>query len=700
MRCRPRKWLWGLIPLLVPFAAAWWLGTDSLEQSLRTQVEAKLRLAGLEWATVKMDGRDAVVVGEVESEEAKSKAFDTVAGQHGIRRVTSAVTVVPPVVLSAPTVNSIVTNNPALPITGTWQEGVAKALTVSIADQTYSIGSDPELSSSNGVWSLKPRTPLPDGTYDVKVEISDGRNARAADTTVSEVRLDTTPPHAPSATATTTLPLGGTWDESNAKSLKVTIAGKTYVLGTDGALSSDGKGNWKLALTDSFASGSYDVAVETSDELGNISKDGTVGELAIAPDLVPPAAPTITPFSGDRSPAELAGTWPEGDAVFLAITVHGRSYIFGSDPTLKSDGNGNWRLTMGDELPGGVHDVAITVSDASGNRSADLTRGEIQVKRAPPPEQPAVPQKTAPQAAPQAAEPQVAAPQASAPQAAPQAAAPQVTAPQAAAPEATAPQAPQAAAPQVAAPQAAAPQAAAPQVTAPQAAAPQTTAAQTAAPQATAPQAAAPQVTAPQAAAPEATAPQAPQAAAPQVATPQAAAPQTTASEVTAPQAAQAAAPQVTAPQAAAPAGDRSTNGCTTGDCATGRSTRGDRSTNGRTTGCLCRNGIAVGHSSKSRHARARSSAAAGAGDQGRIPHRTSVRARDGCFGKPKLPGGHQCCDGWPLHLFSLRRRHDRPREPRASEKGGKSGAEVPAKQNRSRRSHRRDRQPHSQSRT
>ena len=112
MRCRPRKWLWGLIPLLVPFAAAWWLGTDSLEQRLRTQVEAKLRLAGLEWATVEMDGRDAVVVGEVDTEEAKSKALDTVAGQHGIRRVASAVTVVPPVVLNVPTVNSIATNNP------------------------------------------------------------------------------------------------------------------------------------------------------------------------------------------------------------------------------------------------------------------------------------------------------------------------------------------------------------------------------------------------------------------------------------------------------------------------------------------------------------------------------------------------------------------------------------------------------------
>ncbi len=564
MKCRPRKWLWGLIPLLVPFAAAWWLGTDSLERRLQTQVEAKLRLAGLEWATVKMDGRDAVLRGEVETEEAKRKALDTVAGQYGIRRVASAVAVIPPVVLNVPTVNSVATNNPALPITGTWQEGVAKALTVSIAGQKYVLGNDPELSSSNGTWSLKPRTPLPDGVYDVKVEISDGNRARAADATASEVLLDTTPPQAPSAAATTNPPLSGKWDEEQAKSLKVTVAGKTYVLGIDGSLSSDGKGNWKLVLTDSFAPGGYDVAVETSDEFGNVSKDGTVGELAIAPDLTPPASPTITPFAGDRSPAELAGTWPEGDAVFLAITVHGRSYIFGSDPTLKSDGKGNWRLALADELPRGVHDVAITISDASGNRSADLTRGEIQVKGAPPakpvpaPPEPAAAQATAPQAA---------APKAQA--AAPEVTAPKAAAPQTTAPAATAPQAAQSAAPQETAPQAAAPQATAPHAAAPQAAAPATApqAEQAAAPQVTAPQAAAPQVTAPpqgdapQAAAPEVTAPPAAQAAAPQPTAPQAARHKrrTTgaAPEVTAPQAAQAAAPQaaaapqVTAPQAA-----------------------------------------------------------------------------------------------------------------------------------------------------
>ena len=103
----------------------------------------------------------------------------------------------------------------------------------------------------------------------------------------------------------------------------------------------------------------------------------------IAPDLVPPSSPTITPFAGANSPAAIAGTWPEGDAVFLAITAHGRSYIYGSDPTLTSDGHGNWRLALAEELPGGVFDIAVIVSDASGNRSSDLTRDEIQVKGKP-----------------------------------------------------------------------------------------------------------------------------------------------------------------------------------------------------------------------------------------------------------------------------------------------------------------------------
>jgi outer membrane protein OmpA-like peptidoglycan-associated protein len=394
-----------LIPLLVPFLAALWLGTGSLEQSLKQQTEAKLRLAGHEWATVSMNGRDARIEGEAETEEEKATAIATVAGQYGIRRVASAINVIPRVVLDVPTVATLVTNDPKLPITGSWQEGTAKVLTVGLGGRTYILGRDPELTSSSGKWSLKLATPLADGTYDVAVEIGDGRKARAVDSTTAELVLDTTPPEAPTAVSAVSLPLTGTWDEGHAKSLEVTIAGKTYVLGTDGALSTDGQGNWKLALTDSFAAGSYDVAVRTADEFGNVSSDASGSELVIAPDVAPPPSPTITPFAGMASPSELAGTWPEGDAVFLAITLNNQSYIFGSDQTLRSDGNGNWRLALAEPLPKGVYDVAITTSDSSGNRSFDLTRDEIQVKGNPAPEpvEPAAQQTTTGQPAAQQA---------------------------------------------------------------------------------------------------------------------------------------------------------------------------------------------------------------------------------------------------------------------------------------------------------
>ena len=558
MRCRPRKWLWGLIPLLVPFAAAWWLGTTSLEQGLKQQVEAKLRLAGLNWATVAMDGRDAVIVGEAETPEARNKAIETVEGQYGLRRVVSAIQVVPQVALNVPTVNALATSDPRLPITGTWHEGVAKVLTVSVGDKAYLLGRDPELSSAAGVWSLRLKNPPADGTYDVKVEIGDGRSAKAADATAAELVLDTAPPRAPTAAPATGLPLTGTWDEDGAKSLKVTVAGKTYVLGIDGALSSDGRGNWKLALTDSFAAASYDVEVETSDALGNIARDGAVGEFVIAPDQAPPASPTITPFAGGRSPAELAGTWPEGDAVFLAVTVHGRSYIFGSDPTLSSDGRGNWRLALSEELPSGVFDVAVTTSDASGNRSSDLTRGEIQVKGAPAAEsaaEPAQPPQPAPAveqtAAPQpTTQPSV--PEQPAPGAVEQSAALQPTAQPTAQPSALE----QPAAPQPTAQPSALEQPAAPQPTAQpsapeQPAAPQPTAQPSAPEQPAAPQPIA-QPTAPeQPAAPQPTAqPSAPQ----QPAAPQPAA-QPSAPEQPAPTAAQqSAALQPTVPEQSAPA--------------------------------------------------------------------------------------------------------------------------------------------------
>ena len=50
-----------------------------------------------------------------------------------------------PVVLVPPTIESLITNKSTPEIKGTWQEGIAKTLAVTLAGRTFKFGTDPEI---------------------------------------------------------------------------------------------------------------------------------------------------------------------------------------------------------------------------------------------------------------------------------------------------------------------------------------------------------------------------------------------------------------------------------------------------------------------------------------------------------------------------------------------------------------------------
>ena len=66
--------------------------------------------------------------------------------------------------LSPPQIKSLTSNSATPEITGTWQEGAAKTLAVTLAGKAFKLGTDPELTSNAGAWTLKPSPPLADGT--------------------------------------------------------------------------------------------------------------------------------------------------------------------------------------------------------------------------------------------------------------------------------------------------------------------------------------------------------------------------------------------------------------------------------------------------------------------------------------------------------------------------------------------------------
>ena len=104
--------------------------------------------------------------------------------------------------------------------------------------------------------------------------------------------------------------LAGTWPEGTANGLSVSLAGKTYVLGTDAGLTSDGAGNWQLKSDSVLKDGAYDVAVETMDAAGK--RLAITSKIVV--DAAAPASPTVSLYAGDATPSAIKGTWAEGDA--------------------------------------------------------------------------------------------------------------------------------------------------------------------------------------------------------------------------------------------------------------------------------------------------------------------------------------------------------------------------------------------------
>jgi len=295
-------------------------------------------------------------------------------------------------------------------ISGTWDSESATALKVSIplAGLEATLGESKALTSSAGQWTLALSQPLAPGSYDVVVETTDAKGRLAKDQTRFELFVKEPPPPPPQMKAPTVstysstdapAAISGTWDEGVAKTLAVAIdgAGEKAALGMDKALTSDGKGNWTLALASTLGPGIYDVMVETTDAQGSRLRDTTTAELYIkAPPPPPPPpppqmkAPTVGIYAGLESPAAITGTWDEGVAKTLSVSIDGTSIkaALGSDPALASDGKGNWTLALANAIAPGIYDVAVSTADAEGNTISDTSTAELYIKAPPPPPPP------------------------------------------------------------------------------------------------------------------------------------------------------------------------------------------------------------------------------------------------------------------------------------------------------------------------
>ena len=87
MRCRPLRWLWGLPVLALVGAIALFGELPYIQKDLGARSVSALQVAGLDWAKVSFDGRDAKVTGSATTEQEQQAVLDAVKNTYGVRIV-------------------------------------------------------------------------------------------------------------------------------------------------------------------------------------------------------------------------------------------------------------------------------------------------------------------------------------------------------------------------------------------------------------------------------------------------------------------------------------------------------------------------------------------------------------------------------------------------------------------------------------
>ena len=100
-------------------------------------------------------------------------------------------------------------------------------------------------------------------------------------------------------------------------------------------------------------------------------------------DAAAPASPTVSLYAGDAAPTEIKGTWAEGDATTLKVSIPaaGLETTLGEGGSnLISDGQGNWSFAIAENPCTGSYDVIVETADKVGRKSFDQTRFEVNIK--------------------------------------------------------------------------------------------------------------------------------------------------------------------------------------------------------------------------------------------------------------------------------------------------------------------------------
>ncbi len=87
MRCNPKRWVWGLLPIAILTWMAALNEYDRIENDLLLRAHAALARERMPWASMTFDGRDGVLLGKGWERSESAKALATARGVWGVRLV-------------------------------------------------------------------------------------------------------------------------------------------------------------------------------------------------------------------------------------------------------------------------------------------------------------------------------------------------------------------------------------------------------------------------------------------------------------------------------------------------------------------------------------------------------------------------------------------------------------------------------------
>ena len=235
-----------------------------------------------------------------------------------------------------------------------------------------------------GNWTRTPATPLPNGTYDITLTVTnmDGTGNESAPSQPVTITIDTDPPATPAAPVITDsvsqvtgpVPDGGTTNDprpvlsgtgtaNDVINITDTVNGIPTVVGT---VTVDSTGNWSWRPDSNIGEGSHVYTATATDEAGNVSAASPA--ITITVDTVAPDTPVISAVGGE----------PSGGFITDATPTVGGTGVNGETVIVYNNGvevgrvvvaNGEWNLDLPAQTDGPLN-ITVAGVDAAGNVSA------------------------------------------------------------------------------------------------------------------------------------------------------------------------------------------------------------------------------------------------------------------------------------------------------------------------------------------